>query len=355
MSEKTRPHSDEVEITLFGPGYGESMVLHLGNDDWVVVDSCIDQAGEPRALQYLRSLRIDPARSVKLVVATHWHDDHIRGMAKLVENCLYAEFCCAGALCKKEFLTMVGVLGGHSHPEALSSGVQEIHEVISLLSKRESQPKHALADRLVFRHGSSKVWSLSPSDSMYQRFLKSIRELRPDSGQPKRRISPLSPNDVAVALLFEISDTTLLLGSDLERRGWIEILRNNTRSDARASVYKVPHHGSKNADDPQIWQTLLDPKPWALVTPWSLCGRSLPRKEDIQRITQYTSNAYATSRAGTYSANRRRSNAIERTIRESGISLKKTSMSSGSVRLRKQLNNQVGWNVETFGTAFRLS
>ena len=84
------PGKNEFEITLFGPGYGESVVLHVGNGAWIVVDSCIDKENTPVAIHYLNRLGVDPAEAVTLVVATHWHDDHIRGMARLVAACTNA-------------------------------------------------------------------------------------------------------------------------------------------------------------------------------------------------------------------------------------------------------------------------
>ena len=101
------PGEGEFELTLFGPGYGESAVLHVGTGVWIIVDSCIDTDGTPTALRYLESIGIDPAQAVNLVVATHWHDDHIRGMARLVSACSQATFCCAATLCRSEFLASV--------------------------------------------------------------------------------------------------------------------------------------------------------------------------------------------------------------------------------------------------------
>ena len=34
------PRDDEFELTLLGPGYGESIVMHVGDGAWVLVDSC---------------------------------------------------------------------------------------------------------------------------------------------------------------------------------------------------------------------------------------------------------------------------------------------------------------------------
>ena len=92
------PDENEFEVVLLGPGYGESIVLHIGYGAWVIVDSCINHEGKPRALEYLESIGVNPAQGVDLIVATHWHDDHIRGMAKLVEVCSKANFCCTNAL-----------------------------------------------------------------------------------------------------------------------------------------------------------------------------------------------------------------------------------------------------------------
>lgn len=109
---QSAPLEDEVEVTLLGPGYGESIVVHVGEGSWIIVDSCINDAGKPQALDYLLGMGIDPAKAVELVVATHWHDDHIRGMNELVGACREAEFCCAGALLQREFLTAVYTLDG---------------------------------------------------------------------------------------------------------------------------------------------------------------------------------------------------------------------------------------------------
>ena len=65
---ETPPARDEIELTLFGPGYGESVVLHIGDGAWAIVDSCIDKDGRPSALSYLENL--DPAEVVVLVAAT---------------------------------------------------------------------------------------------------------------------------------------------------------------------------------------------------------------------------------------------------------------------------------------------
>src|SRR3954447_12601863 len=79
------PREDEVEVTVLGPGRGECVLVHLGAGDWMIVDSC--QPGGHRArhpaLEYLMDIGADLGK-VTLIVASHWHDDHIRGLETLV-------------------------------------------------------------------------------------------------------------------------------------------------------------------------------------------------------------------------------------------------------------------------------
>jgi len=122
----TAPASAEIEVSLFGPGYGESVVLHLGANAWFIVDSCIDPTtGDPAPLTYLHQIQIDPATSVQQVIATHWHDDHIRGLGRIFDACASAEFVCSAALRDAEFRTLVMAYGQRAM--MTSPGVQEFY------------------------------------------------------------------------------------------------------------------------------------------------------------------------------------------------------------------------------------
>jgi hypothetical protein len=361
------PRLDQVEVTLFGPGYGESAVLHLGNTNWIVVDSCIDSGtGHPAAISYLERLGVDPSAAVKLVVATHWDDDHIGGMGMLVSRCAQAKFCCSSALGTTEFCGYVRKL----QPGAMiagGSGAREIDHVIKLLSSGSRVPIAATCNKLVYRlpaeesgHGQEcHVWTLSPSEAQFQKFLFEIGSLVFEPKQLKDRAIEQPRNHLSVVTWVSIGETAILLGADLEETaaadtGWSVIVASAERPRGKASVYKVAHHGSANGHNDDVWQAMLVREPFALLTPWSL-GRKLPTVADVERIVALTPNAYSTAKLRRRRV-RSRPPAVEKTLKERGIKVRYAEPPTGGVRLRDSgAADSHSWNLELLQHACHIS
>src|SRR6266496_6305280 len=103
------PEDSIAEVTLIGTGggYGESIVVHIGHNNWIVVDSCIDPVTKDSLpLKYLESIGVNPEISVKMIVCTHWHDDHILGISQLLKSSKNAMFCMARPNDLKKFLNL---------------------------------------------------------------------------------------------------------------------------------------------------------------------------------------------------------------------------------------------------------
>src|SRR3712207_143103 len=100
------PKRREVEISLFGRGVGECLALHVGEGEWCIVDSFPGSSHPSIALDYLTDIGV-PVSSVSLILATHWHDDHIQGLADTVAACTNAMFACSAALDVDEFFELV--------------------------------------------------------------------------------------------------------------------------------------------------------------------------------------------------------------------------------------------------------
>ncbi len=344
-----------IEVTVIGPGYGECILLHIGNGSWVIVDSCLNAESHPAALAYFCDIGLNPTEAVRLIVATHWHDDHIRGMGKLVEVCDKATFCCASVLGANEFLAAVGAMASHPMSKT-GSGMQELYKVFSLLATRSSEPVFAIANRRIFNRDGCEIWSLSPFDKEFGLFLQEIDHLRPQERETKRRTRTLKPNKIAVVLLIKIEDAVILLGSDLEGPGWLEILEAHERPNCKASVFKIPHHGSQNAHEDSVWSEMLHSEPIAALTPWNKGGQSLPTRNDVNRILSFTRKAYATASSDFPSRKpiRKRNRTVERTIRETSKRIRHVAPPPGMIRLRREFGAQ-DWGIETFAPAYQLS
>src|SRR5690348_11162620 len=88
------PRVDQVEVSLFGPGFGEAIALHLGNGSWFLIDSC-QQSSQPAPLSYLERIGVDIRSAVIGVLATHWHTDHVLGISRLFHAASNARFFCS--------------------------------------------------------------------------------------------------------------------------------------------------------------------------------------------------------------------------------------------------------------------
>jgi beta-lactamase superfamily II metal-dependent hydrolase len=368
------PSADEFEVSIFGPGFGESCVLHLGNNCWVVVDSCLDPASkEVIPLSYLRSIGVDPSQDIYLIVATHWHDDHIRGLAEILEASHSARFVCSDALRSQEFTQLVCVTARSVGRQ--TSGVSEFSKIIKILKTRKNAqlggahvPIWAIADRCVWTRedqnssirGKVSLYSLSPSDAaVYQSKLR-LASLMPRIHQPKSRVPELCPNDSSVVILATTGTESVLLGADLEEccsglRCWSAIVESSTRPQESASVFKVPHHGSGTSEHDGVWENLLTTDPVALLTPFVLGNVVLPSNKDINRIREHTTRAYATGQP-IVRKSRTRLYTVEKQIRETVRYIRPVFSSTGQVRLRGQISNSpIGWRVELFNGAISLN
>ena len=189
------PNSDEIEVSVFGPGFGECILIHLGDGRWLSVDSCLDsETGRQAVLSYFAERGIDPAIALILIVVTHWHDDHIRGLSKLVAAAPNAELCFPDAMTKDEFLSFVGGYVAHlGVPDG--SGVDEFTKTLEVLHARHVHPKLIGKDRCVhridgkeFSHGfDCEVWSLSPSDKQKAAFFAQMASQKPALRKTKKR------------------------------------------------------------------------------------------------------------------------------------------------------------------------
>ncbi len=361
------PSPDQIEISLFGPGYGEAAAVHLGNNQWVLIDSCIDKkTTEPAALLYLRKIHAVPEQSVKLIIATHWHDDHIKGLSQCLNQCLEAKFCCPMAFGKKDFLHMVQLYETDNLMRA-GSGVSEIAEVFTIIQSRFSSVVKACDNKVLLRisksntgyHKECIVWSLAPSDKQIDYFLNSIAGLMPSLPQTKRRAPFITPNHASVVTFIDFGEQSMLLGGDQEETndpdtGWSVIVASRNRPNKKACIFKIPHHGSSSAHNKNVWSEMLVNEPFAILTPFNRRKKQLPSTDDVSRITSLTPNSFSTSKFSHVHTHIKRNRTVQRMVQEV-VGKINTLPSTGHIRVRNGgAANPEQWQVELFHGACRL-
>ncbi len=357
------PDHDEIEISIFGPGYGEAIVVHAGDGNWIVIDSCINPASKrPSILEYFSRIGVNPAHSVKLVIATHWHDDHVKGLAEIVRTSEAADFICSDAIKSDEFLELVSAYG--ERPE-LSRGLCELREILDTLKERRKPPIFAISNRLLSRicdnygRAIAEVHSLSPSDESIRLSRIELAKILPEYKDQKGDIVAPEPNHLAVVIWVAIGTNAVLLGSDLQNGssnliGWNAIIESNARPTGTASIYKVPHHGSENGENPDIWRFLLAADPISILTPFSRGKVRLPTIEDVRRIRENSKAAYVTAVPEITRIKRER--LVEEFVKGATKSIRVINGRYGQVRLRGRdlsLTDEV--KVELFGSATKLA
>ena len=351
------PQAAEIEVTLMGPGFGESVVVHFGNGEWMMVDSCIDRsdaARHPAGLKYLRALGVNVASAVKLVVVSHWDDDHVQGIAEVVAACTSAQFCASTAITGREFDRYVESVSLGATATA-GGNVSNLRRVLELLRARDQAVKVATPGRRL--HSGPNITSWSPSDHEAMLFLQFIAHSMPQAGQTLRKVVPGSPNLTSIVLSIDREDESILLGGDMEfhldkRRGWGAIV---TEAEGigfvKGNLVKIPHHGSHTGHDDRMWSNLLKPTPISVIAPFGrgAIEKRPPKSEDVRRINRLSSKTFITAPRAIDKV-RKMDRAVSRSLREGNIHFNgRTPL--GIVQLRRLPGS--AWQHTLFGSAIR--
>lgn len=304
------PASDELEVSIFGPGRGESIVLHLGSGRWIVVDSCVDQQNQSvSALDYLTKIGVDVANDVRMIVATHAHDDHFAGISSIFEACTSAVFVISDALVNEDFLAMAKA-DAKSSAGLRASAYSEFRAIFKTAEKRRNYTtgfrplRHASESDLLLTLQAVgalpevRVSALSPSEHAKTRALQILADNFIKAQTSRSKLSRLNPNEASIALWIEAGATNVLLGADLLKGprgcGWHAVV-NTFDPPSPASLYKVAHHGAESSHHQEAWDKLLTDNPLAVLAPFRNGDIDLPKPSDVTRILSLTNQAFSTA------------------------------------------------------------
>lgn len=341
------PPADEVEVIVFGPGYGESIAVHLGIGEWLIVDSCTTPEGQPAPLAYFDKIGVKPEQ-VKYFAVSHWHDDHTSGASRIAEACAQARIGISSVLNLPEGREFVAAFS-----RSVAAGSSGTSELFNVIRKCKGRLEPLSQNKTVLTGAAYRVTALSPTDECFLQAQAAFRSQLPSAElkTPIRHAARFSPNNEAVALHVAIGDTTILLGSDLEtnKQGWSVLTEHpEILKLPRAGFYKVAHHGSETAECENVWTRLLAPQPLSVLTPFQ-CGRHrLPNESDRTRLRARSLAVHISSMASSKAAMDRK---LAQRLAQLGSAPVQAINGFGAVRARRKIAANGGWTIKYFGTA----
>lgn len=349
------PSDDEVELIVFGPGYGESIAVHVGDNKWLLVDSCFDSAKrKPASLDYLERIGV-PFDCVEVIVATHWHDDHVKGLAEIVRSCKKATLQVSSVFNDREALAFLAAYGGRT-AAAHTRGAKELHAAISCSNDAAYASQRTIVWEDTVQNRKMRAVAFSPTPQAVQQFVARVSSFLPGNPDPINHAPELKPNLETVVISIDLGQDGILLGSDLEDHGdhgWSAVVGNEwcLTKNQKASAYKVSHHGSVTGDNPKIWGDLLLKNPMCVVTPFINGSVRLPKANDRLRIAKNSDEAYISSNG---SSKPKLNNALLKQMAQIGSNIAPVESGFGAVRFRKKIGERE-WLVELFGQAEKIN
>jgi beta-lactamase superfamily II metal-dependent hydrolase len=346
---KIPPQPSEIEVTLFGKGVGESTLVHFGDGRYAVIDSFINpDSKNPVVLDYLSAIGVSHD-TIDMVVATHWHSDHIDGLVKILGAASPSvKFITYPIIDKEKFIQYIEA--GKKVDVKNMSTTREFSEIIEMILEKRIKPIYALHNKLLHNVDKCKIshnndvhfFALSPQDIELAHYLLHLNI------PGKKTISYSFPddNDISVVIWLNVGGNIVLFGGDLEEKmtddsGWKAVIKEHSLN-GKADLFKVPHHGSGTSHNKDVWLKLLQEKPISILSVFNRSG--LPQTSDKDRIKALSSQTLISG------ATPKKAKDLNKYIKDFKINIKVLPSTIGIIRARKNLCKEDAiWNIEHFG------
>ncbi len=231
-------------------GQGDSLVVNLGNHRGIVVDAGPDAALEDRCLKQLG------INSIPLLILTHFHADHVEGVAGLLIN-------------------------RHVDQVWVTNDNEPIFESDRVFAWLRSVP------RVIALRGTSTTMTSVRGPI-------TVRSVWPDDGSHAFAVLPgdgSAINNSSLALEITGNDFSLFAAGDIEPSAQQEILASVRHVD----IYKVSHHGSVYQD--QTFMERLSPT-ISIISVGVGNAYGHPASQTLASLTRLRSKIYRTDKSG---------------------------------------------------------
>ena len=245
----TELKSGLLYVVVFGPGFGESIVLRSPEDKWLIVDSC-EKDGRVPAVELLDHHNA----TWDCAVLTHPHVDHGMGFDEIINKPGSGPIGC-------------------SHPEIVAPEIwyRTDDDRERLISGKLEATISAIQQR--WGNNDRERWAMRRGDS---REIGDVRltVLHPDDAALESHVSDF--NRISSPILVEWRDSRILLGADLISVDW-DALPDEFEFLHDHHLLKMPHHGSSGSTSERYGHDSRRGSCW--IYTHSTRGHKLPRFE----------------------------------------------------------------------------
>lgn len=300
----------DLEIHVIGSGsIGESIVIHLPNDKWGVVDCYASSLADKVTNFTLRFLQGREVEHLEFLSLSHPHDDHYRGMSHILKHFKgnIAHFWRFGGVHIREILSYLKKDAISRYDSEQTESAEELHRILRLVRQYR---KENLIKRVVHmsdfkplykddicqdnRRKELRIFSLGPSTKQIERYQETLKNCFLPDGNVDPGSSKPRHNMVSGVLLIRYGYTQVVLGGDAEKPVWDDILEDELRPSIYAHAVKVSHHGSNTGVTENLWATLVKRREcFGIIVPF--LREHLPDKEAVEHIQNKTQDIYTTS------------------------------------------------------------
>jgi hypothetical protein len=296
--------SKSFRLIVFGPGFGESIVLYLPTLGWGVVDSCLNPYKNGQINPALSFLIDNGVDKLAFAILTHPHEDHYKGFDSIIDHYIgridrIGLYAGDGLREYRDYLSCKAVVGD---PDS------ELDHLAAIYRKaRDAEMAGARRIRLsektvFFSNKNVSIEALSPSSNSQEKYRNILFDAIPkNDGDLISSLKHRDINLISVALLVTVGNTKILLGGDVENgdgtTGWSAILNDQDCPDMNSHFVKVPHHGSEGAFSCNLWSCISQTnEAFSIVTPYTRLSSPLPSESILSNISEYSQGVAITQK-----------------------------------------------------------
>ena len=193
--------SAEAQVYFIDVGQGDSELIRLKDSGIDILIDAGTRSTKQELADYLKELGVE---DIDILIGTHPHEDHIGGMAKIIE----------------EF--PIGTLYLPETSEEMTPTTKTYESLLDAAESKNVTVRTAAAGDVLLEQGNTSFKVLSPSHTDYDNL-----------------------NDYSIVTRLKVGDTAFLFQGDAETPVEEEIL--DSGADVSCDVIKLGHHGSSTS------------------------------------------------------------------------------------------------------------